>query len=97
MKVVLPPCCLHCGMPLNNKLMTYTGMLQRGVPAGAAMDALDVKRLCCRTDLMTAAEDTRLNRVLPEKPTFVDVKYHQTEGGQPMVMPADGHTEDAPW
>ena len=45
--------CYSCGKVLANKWNSYEKMLSEGVEPKAALDTLGLKRICCRTNMMS--------------------------------------------
>ena len=93
---LMPLLCINCGMPVNNKLLTYDAMLASGIAPKDIFEALDVKSMCCRQMLFTAPEETRLKRVLPRSTSFVQIHYASRILAAPYTVHADGHTEPVP-
>lgn len=60
--MIIPVRCFTCGKVVGNKYETYKGELQRGVPAAQVLDALGLKRYCCRSMILTHVEI--LDRIL---------------------------------
>lgn len=91
---VLPPCCFKCGGPLNDVQARYEQLLREGVPIGAALDSVGLKRRCCRIAMMTPAAEPRANYVAPERLTFAPVftstaepPVYSLEGGKNVPAP----------
>lgn len=51
-KMIIPVRCFTCGKVIGNKWETYLGLLQAEYTEGDALDALGLKRYCCRRMLL---------------------------------------------
>ncbi|KAK4002215.1 hypothetical protein OUZ56_004058 [Daphnia magna] len=51
-KMIIPIRCFTCGKVIGNKWETYLGLLQAEYTEGDALDALGLKRYCCRRMLL---------------------------------------------
>lgn len=47
-KMIIPVRCFTCGKVIGNKWEAYLGLLQGDYSEGDAMDALNLRRYCCR-------------------------------------------------
>lgn len=90
---LVPVVCFNCGMPVNNKQQTYDERVRAGDAPEAIFEALDVRRSCCRIVLSRSAEDSRLDRPLPQRETFVHVHYASRLDAAPFTVRADGSTD----
>ncbi|XP_059103966.1 DNA-directed RNA polymerases I, II, and III subunit RPABC5-like [Peromyscus eremicus] len=54
--MIIPVRCFTCGKIIGNKWEAYLGLLQAEFTKGDALDALGLKRYCCRCMLL-AHED----------------------------------------
>ncbi|XP_045862347.1 DNA-directed RNA polymerases I, II, and III subunit RPABC5-like [Meles meles] len=50
--MIIPVRCFTCGKIVGNKWEAYLGLLQAEYTEGHAMDALGLKRYCCRRMLL---------------------------------------------
>lgn len=50
--MIIPVRCFTCGKVIGNKWETYLGLLQAEYTEGDALDALGLKRYCCRRMLL---------------------------------------------
>ncbi|KAH1010563.1 hypothetical protein HUJ05_004838 [Dendroctonus ponderosae] len=51
-KMIIPIRCFTCGKVIGNKWEAYLGLLQAEYTEGDALDALGLKRYCCRRMLL---------------------------------------------
>ncbi|KAJ8949732.1 hypothetical protein NQ318_005053 [Aromia moschata] len=51
-KMIIPVRCFTCGKVIGNKWEAYLGLLQAEYTEGDALDALGLKRYCCRRMLL---------------------------------------------
>ncbi|XP_068254981.1 DNA-directed RNA polymerases I, II, and III subunit RPABC5 isoform X1 [Nyctibius grandis] len=51
-KMIIPVRCFTCGKIVGNKWEAYLGLLQAEYTEGDALDALGLKRYCCRRMLL---------------------------------------------
>ncbi|XP_058013485.1 DNA-directed RNA polymerases I, II, and III subunit RPABC5 isoform X1 [Ahaetulla prasina] len=51
-KMIIPVRCFTCGKTVGNKWEAYLGLLQAEYTEGDALDALGLKRYCCRRMLL---------------------------------------------
>lgn len=51
--MIIPVRCFTCGKVIGNKWDTYLSLLQADYPEREALNALELKRYCCRRMLMT--------------------------------------------
>ncbi|XP_033110777.1 DNA-directed RNA polymerases I, II, and III subunit RPABC5 [Anneissia japonica] len=51
-KMIIPVRCFTCGKVVGNKWEAYLGLLQAEYSEGDALDALGLKRYCCRRMLL---------------------------------------------
>lgn len=51
--MIIPIRCFTCGKVIGNKWETYLGFLQAEYTEGDALDALGLKRYCCRRMLLS--------------------------------------------
>lgn len=89
---LMPVLCFNCGMPVNNKLLTYDTLLASGKSPKDIFEALHVTSMCCRQMLFTAPNETRLKRVLPKSTSFVQIHYTSKLLAAPYTVYADGHS-----
>ncbi|KRZ10654.1 DNA-directed RNA polymerases I, II, and III subunit RPABC5, partial [Trichinella zimbabwensis] len=47
-KMIIPVRCFTCGKVIGNKWESYLGLLQAEYAEGDALDAIGLKRYCCR-------------------------------------------------
>ena len=52
-KMIIPVRCFTCGKVIGNKWEAYLGLLQAEYTEGDALDALGLKRYCCRRMLLS--------------------------------------------
>ncbi|XP_078715150.1 DNA-directed RNA polymerases I, II, and III subunit RPABC5 isoform X1 [Lampetra fluviatilis] len=52
-KMIIPVRCFTCGKVVGNKWEAYLGLLQAEYTEGDALDALGLKRYCCRRMLLS--------------------------------------------
>ncbi|KAF2368646.1 DNA-directed RNA polymerase subunit N/Rpb10 [Trinorchestia longiramus] len=52
-KMIIPIRCFTCGKVIGNKWESYLGLLQAEYTEGDALDALGLRRYCCRRMLLT--------------------------------------------
>jgi DNA-directed RNA polymerase I, II, and III subunit RPABC5 len=52
-KMIIPVRCFTCGKVVGNKWDQYLSLLQSDYTEGAALDALGLKRYCCRRMVLT--------------------------------------------
>ncbi|XP_078671362.1 DNA-directed RNA polymerases I, II, and III subunit RPABC5 isoform X2 [Branchiostoma floridae x Branchiostoma belcheri] len=52
-KMIIPIRCFTCGKVIGNKWEWYLGLLQADYTEGDALDALGLKRYCCRRMLLS--------------------------------------------
>ncbi|CAK6969775.1 hypothetical protein NQZ68_036149 [Scomber scombrus] len=52
-KMIIPVRCFTCGKIVGNKWEAYLGLLQAEYTEGDALDALGLKRYCCRRMLLS--------------------------------------------
>ena len=90
---VMPLLCFQCGMPINNKQANYDDMVRKGMEPKLAFETLGIERVCCRTIMYSAAEDTRLRRRFPNRPGFAKPEYASRLSAQVYTMSSDGSTE----
>lgn len=83
--------CFTCGMPVNNFQDTYEWHVSNGKTPLEAMTAMGFERPCCKTMMLTAAEDPRLRRRPVVTFSFVEVSEAPKVAG--YRLPADGRTE----
>jgi len=50
--MIIPIRCFSCGKVIGNKWEAYLGLLQAEYQEGDALDALQLKRYCCRRMLL---------------------------------------------
>jgi len=50
--MIIPIRCFTCGKVIGNKWEAYLGLLQAEYQEGDALDALSLKRYCCRRMLL---------------------------------------------
>ncbi|KYB28470.1 DNA-directed RNA polymerases I, II, and III subunit RPABC5-like Protein [Tribolium castaneum] len=50
--MIIPVRCFTCGKVIGNKWEAYLGLLQAEYTEGDALDALGLKRYCCRRMLL---------------------------------------------
>jgi DNA-directed RNA polymerase I, II, and III subunit RPABC5 len=50
--MIIPVRCFICGKTVGNKREAYLGLLQAEYTEGDALDALGLKRYCCRRTLL---------------------------------------------
>ncbi|EGW01091.1 DNA-directed RNA polymerases I, II, and III subunit RPABC5 [Cricetulus griseus] len=50
--MIIPVRCFTCGKIVSNKWEAYLGLLQAEYTEGDALDALGLKRYCCRSMLL---------------------------------------------
>lgn len=90
---LMPVVCFQCGMPLNNRQVTFERLLREpGATPKDVFERMGVHSLCCRVNLNTASEDTRL---LPREPTrvsFTQPKVY-TRGSALVTLRTDGSTD----
>ena len=51
-RMIIPIRCFTCGKVIGNKWEAYLGLLQAEYQEGDALDALGLKRYCCRRMLL---------------------------------------------
>ncbi|CAO3692732.1 hypothetical protein G6F56_008032 [Rhizopus delemar] len=51
--MIIPVRCFSCGKVIGNKWDNYLSLLQSEYTEGEAMDALGLKRYCCRRMILT--------------------------------------------
>ncbi|KXS17631.1 hypothetical protein M427DRAFT_54554 [Gonapodya prolifera JEL478] len=51
--MIIPVRCFSCGKVIGNKWDTYLRLLKEDYSEGQALDALDLKRYCCRRMVLT--------------------------------------------
>ncbi|KAH9935866.1 8 kDa subunit-domain-containing protein [Epithele typhae] len=51
--MIIPVRCFSCGKVIGDKWVAYMKLLMDEVPEGEAMDALQLKRYCCRRMVLT--------------------------------------------
>lgn len=51
--MIIPVRCFTCGKVVGNKWEQYLSLLQSDYTEGAALDALGLKRYCCRRMVLT--------------------------------------------
>ena len=51
-KMIIPIRCFTCGKVIGNKWEAYLGLLQAEYTEGDALDAMGLKRYCCRRMLL---------------------------------------------
>ncbi|XP_022249554.1 DNA-directed RNA polymerases I, II, and III subunit RPABC5 [Limulus polyphemus] len=51
-EMIIPVRCFTCGKVIGNKWEAYLGLLQAEYTEGDALDALGLKRYCCRRMLL---------------------------------------------
>ncbi|KAI9222656.1 DNA-directed RNA polymerase, subunit N/Rpb10 [Blastocladiella britannica] len=51
--MIIPVRCFSCGKVVGDKWEKYLDLLQADYTEGAAMDALGLKRYCCRRMILT--------------------------------------------
>ncbi|CAG5037663.1 unnamed protein product [Parnassius apollo] len=51
-RMIIPVRCFTCGKVIGNKWEAYLGLLQAEYTEGDALDALGLKRYCCRRMLL---------------------------------------------
>ncbi|XP_043357058.1 DNA-directed RNA polymerases I, II, and III subunit RPABC5 isoform X3 [Dermochelys coriacea] len=52
-RMIIPVRCFTCGKVVGNKWEAYLGLLQAEYTEGDALDALGLKRYCCRRMLLS--------------------------------------------
>lgn len=50
--MIIPVRCFTCGKVIGNKWEAYLGLLQSEFTEGDALDALELRRYCCRRMLL---------------------------------------------
>ncbi|KAJ1911993.1 DNA-directed RNA polymerase II subunit L [Tieghemiomyces parasiticus] len=51
--MIIPVRCFSCGKVIGNKWTRYLQLVQAGYSEGAALDALELERFCCRRMVLT--------------------------------------------
>jgi DNA-directed RNA polymerase subunit N (RpoN/RPB10) len=51
--MIIPVRCFTCGKVMANKWVTYSSEVNQGKPPAQVLDALGLKRYCCRSMLLT--------------------------------------------
>ncbi|MBS2600069.1 DNA-directed RNA polymerase subunit N [Salmonella enterica subsp. enterica serovar Typhimurium] len=54
--MIIPVRCFTCGKVVGNKWEAYLGLLQAEYTEGDALDALGLKRSCCRRMLLSQVD-----------------------------------------
>lgn len=88
----MPLLCFTCGMPVNNFQSTYEWHISNKKTPLQALTEMGFDRPCCKTMLLTAAEDPRLRRRPPVTFNFVKVEEASKLKAK-YRLPADGRTE----
>jgi DNA-directed RNA polymerase subunit N (RpoN/RPB10) len=94
--LVIPPTCFTCGMPVSNKVATFTFLVHTGVAAEEAFRRLGVRHDCCRRMLFCAPLDPRYRPKPPAQGHFVTVHHLSKLEAAPFTLWADGRTDPAP-
>lgn len=71
--MLVPVRCFTCGNLIADKMEAYKKALKDGEEAGDAMDALGIKRYCCRRMLLTTVET--IHQIVP----FYEAMYEKNE------------------
>lgn len=64
--------CYTCGSYIGNCYGAYLGQVQSGVSARTALDALNVTRMCCRTNMLTHIDISKDLIKYPAENTVLD-------------------------
>jgi DNA-directed RNA polymerase subunit N (RpoN/RPB10) len=94
--LIIPPACFTCGMPVSNKVASFTMMTHSGVPAEEAFRRLGVRYDCCRRMLSSAPLEPRYKPKPPPEGHFVAVQHLSKLEAAPFTLRADGKTDPAP-
>lgn len=85
-----PPRCFNCGRVINNKVITFHTMKEKGEDMTEFNKSL---RDCCRVILLTSCVEPRLRRRLPNPQTFAVVTEISKLEAEPQTLRANGTTE----
>ncbi|UYV60418.1 POLR2L [Cordylochernes scorpioides] len=81
--MIIPVRCFTCGKVIGNKWEAYLGLLQAEYTEGDALDALGLKRYCCRRMLLGHVDliEKLLNYAPLEKNEFEAANGRPTGSG----------------
>ncbi|CAG8641061.1 DNA-directed RNA polymerase I, II, and III subunit RPABC5 [Gigaspora margarita] len=90
--MIIPVRCFSCGKVIGNKWETYQTMLESDYNEGAAMDAIGLRRYCCRRMILTHTDlITKLLQYNPQERSREEFRaqFRQQPGGP---VPTKGST-----